>query len=423
MKKKYIEYITKFPKGVPKYIKDIPYGESKWVLNKKITEYEIISKLGQGAYGSVYLAKKDGIKYVLKKLKLNKVSINDILHEVEALNKITKYNDCKNINTSTISSICLIDDFVDHENGDYIIVTNYLENGKSLNQILNDLEENEESLSVENILFIFYNLIIQLDFLHSHKIVHGDIKPQNIVVQYENKKIKNVIFIDFGISCIKECRPGGTVQYMAPELFRIYGIRPEDVKKLKGKMLSDKETVEEGKTIPINKEDYMKTDVFSLGLVFYEITNKQMPYPFKPDYIRNKIRYYKENILEFELELDNLLKTEGQEHEDDKILYEEIMELNKKENSEEDILDMKIQKYVKNKLPSGLLSVEQIFTFYNYYKNEKYELKSTYKGENEIVTKAINDIINKMLIINPLHRQGIHRIKQKFKKDLYKVIE
>jgi serine/threonine protein kinase len=416
---KYHHYVKLYPKGVPKNIEDMPYNE-KWAFSTKPQEYEIIKFLGKGAYGSTYIVKKDDIKYVMKKISLTKSKIPDILLEVQALKKISKYNNCSN--EKNLSSLCLIDDFVDYQNNEYVIVTNYLDNAITLSSLLNRYKESNSQMSLDDIIFIMSRLISQLDKLHNYGVVHNDIKPDNIIIQYVDNKIKNVLFIDFGVSCIKICRPSGTILYLAPEVFRIINHTPESVLQLKEKLLTNPETAEEGKSMPINKSDYMKTDVFSLGIVFYEMLNNKYPYPYKLDYIRNKSKYYKEYPLDFELTLMDL------KHKNES-LYDYINNLDENRSSissieeetsdekEDRLLDEKIRLYLNENLPP-LLSPESLMSYYDYYKS-KPKFISLYKesesGDPKIA-EMINQIVEKMLIINPLNRPSIHRLKGQFEK-------
>jgi len=421
---KYHQYIKLFPKGVPKNIEDMPYNE-QWSFNTKPQEYEIIKFLGKGAYGSTYIVKKNNVKYVMKKISLTKSKVADILLEVQALKKISKY-DCSN--EKNLSSLCLIDDFVDYQNNEYIIVTNYLDNAITLSSLLNRYKESNRKMSLEDIIFIMSRLISQLDKLHNYGIVHNDIKPDNIIIQYVDNKIKNVLFIDFGVSCIKVCKPSGTILYLAPELFRIINYTPDKVLQLKEKLLSNPDTKGEGDIIPINKSDYMKTDVFSLGIVFYEMLNNKFPYPYKLDYIRDKTRYYKEYPLDFELTLMDLKHKNEDLYDYIKNLDENrssvsSMDSQTQEEKEENLLDEKIRLYLNENLPP-LLSPESLMSYYDYYKlNPKFT--SLYKEDESSdprVSQIINEIVEKMLIVNPLNRPSIHRIKSQFGKIIMKLL-
>jgi serine/threonine protein kinase len=387
----------------------------------KSEEYDILKTIGKGAYGITYLVKKDNTRYIMKKISLTKSKIPDILLEVNALKKISKYNNCELSNFNK-SSLCLVDDFIDYKNQEYVIIMNYLDNAITLSTLLNRNKELHKSMKLEDVIFVMSRLISQLDDLHGVGIVHNDIKPDNIIIQYVNEQIKNVLFIDFGVSCLKLCRPSGTILYLAPELFRIINHTPENVIKIKQKLLSDPNTQEEGKTIPVNKNDYMKTDVYSLGIVFYEMLHNKMPYPYKPDYIREQTKYYENHPLYFELDLMDLRKKNPEFN----TYIEEMDTDNTDENEteqekEERMFHDKINAYILENIRENidtLLSSEAIFGYYNYYKTNP-KFKSFYTENetgNPTIAKMINEIIEKMLIINPLQRLSIHRLKSQFNK-------
>jgi serine/threonine protein kinase len=400
--------------------------------NTKIQEFDIIKMIGRGAYGTTYLVKKDNKKYIMKKISLIKSKIADIMLEVQALKKISKHNNC-DTRQFNVSSLCLIDDFIDYQTQEYVIVMNYLEHAITLTTLLESNKGLNKQMSFDDIIFIMTRLISQLDKLHTNGIVHNDVKPDNIIVQYIDNEIKNVLFIDFGVSCIKVCRPSGTIIYLAPELYRIINHTPENVLKIKEKLLSDESTKEEGKTIPTNKSDYMKTDVYSLGIVFYEMLHNKMPYPYKPDYMREYSRYYKRHPLEFEIAvlslknqnpdlysyIENLnvseLSEEYEEHEDS---YEES-----EEEKEEHLREHKIDAYLRENAPI-LLSPEAVLGYYNYYKSNPV-FKSNY-SENESgnphIAEMINILVEKMLIINPLKRPSIHRLSKEFHKIILQLL-
>ena len=166
----------------------------------------------------------------------------------------------------------------------------------------------------------------------------------------------------------------------------------------------------------------MKTDVYSLGIVFYEMVHNKMPYPYKPDYIRTQTKYYKNHPLDFELDLIDLrnknpeFNTYIEEMDTDNIDEDET-----EQEKEERILYNKINAYILENIReniNSLLSQEAILGYYNYYKSNP-KFKSSYT-ENETgnpsTAKMINEIIEKMLIINPLQRPSIHRLKSQFNK-------
>ncbi|NUM34723.1 MAG: pentapeptide repeat-containing protein [Candidatus Brocadiae bacterium] len=90
----------------------------------------------------------------------------------------------------------------------------------------------------------FSELASAIAYLHEKKIYHEDIKPQNILISHELKKIK---IVDFGIATKSgEVCNNRTIRYCAPEKL-------------------DKLTL---------KEDYIPnaySDIYSLGATFYEI--------------------------------------------------------------------------------------------------------------------------------------------------------
>ncbi|RLC47771.1 MAG: hypothetical protein DRH57_03445 [Candidatus Cloacimonadota bacterium] len=97
---------------------------------------------------------------------------------------------------------------------------------------------------------ILAQLLLALEFIHSHNLVYSDIKPQNILVKQEDKKIA-VKLLDFGLISKKKDFTnkvsGGTLAYIAPEIIQ-------------------------------KKIATSQSDLYSIGIVLYEILYGYNPF-------------------------------------------------------------------------------------------------------------------------------------------------
>ncbi len=127
------------------------------------------------------------------------------------------------------------------------IVTEYLE-GRSLSDVLAEIHP----LPIDDAVQIASAVCGALAHMHENKVVHRDLKPQNIMVCNDG----TIRIIDFGIAKSTEMRrltfagfsPAmGTPDYMAPE-------------QVKG------------------KRGDLRTDIYSLGAVLYEMTTGSVPF-------------------------------------------------------------------------------------------------------------------------------------------------
>lgn len=222
-----------------------------------VNGYKVIKQLGEGSFGTVYLVKKNDIEYAMKSIEIDD-NIKNIEHEIESLKIISTNDLCKTINST---GFCFIESFKSVSNNKpiYLIVTNYLKDSNTLQYIM---DNNKALFTLNNVKIIMSKLINQLEVFNNLDIVHSDIKPDNIIIQYNNNQVINVLFIDFGLTCMQsnldECG-GGTPEYFAPELIP-YNLTKTDCEDYKKKF-----------KIPVTINDFKKTDIFSLGLIFYEM--------------------------------------------------------------------------------------------------------------------------------------------------------
>jgi MAP/microtubule affinity-regulating kinase len=239
-----------------------------------IDNYKILKTLEKGKFGVVQLAKhkltgeKVAIK-VVHKLQLNSCSLKDIWKEAEIIKTLDHPN------------IIKVLQIIDTENT-FHLVMEYASNGDLFRRL--DLGRMEEKEAKEK----FRQVVSAIRYCHEEKnVIHRDLKPENILFDNQN----NVKIADFGLS--EEFIPGvkldtfcGTPEYMAPELFQGH------------------------------KFDGPKVDVWSLGVMLYEMITGTVPFSgstwqnigervvrgkyYVPDYISTDCR----NLLNKTLVLD-----------------------------------------------------------------------------------------------------------------------
>lgn len=129
--------------------------------------------------------------------------------------------------------------------------------GTDLSEIIKKARKNRElkgekgALSTERAINIFTQILEGMGFIHKHGIIHGDIKPSNILIDKEG----NVKIADFGLSSsvistkekIEKISPGGTPYFMSPE-----------------QLLGE-------------KIDF-RTDIYSLGVTFFNMLTGKFPF-------------------------------------------------------------------------------------------------------------------------------------------------
>ena len=184
---------------------------SEFLPSKK---YKILDKLGSGSFGKVFLAQN---KYTKEKVAMKEIkkANKDLLSDGEIKDEI---DILKSLDHPDI--VRIIESF--NTKDSYVLVTEYCEGGELYDQVRNQLSETQ-------IAVIFKQLLSGLAYLHSHNIVHRDLKLENILIQEIEKSkttgedLFNIKIIDFGTARIFDNKKKpqsivGSSYYIAPEV-------------------------------------------------------------------------------------------------------------------------------------------------------------------------------------------------------------
>lgn len=209
------------------------------VFGKKLGNYVLLEQLGEGGMAKVYNAfdsraeRSVAIKVILPSRRSSQIFLQQFETEAKALANLTHTNIVKVLNYGI-------------EDGQPYLVMDYIPGG-TLKDTMN------KPIPWQTAAAILSPIARALDYVHHQQIVHRDVKPSNILL-YEDFR---PMLSDFGIVKLLESKEDmttpaigvgvGTPEYMSPE---------------------------QG----MGKEVDYRADIYSLGLIFYEMVTGQKPF-------------------------------------------------------------------------------------------------------------------------------------------------
>ena len=207
------------------FVNDI---EDEPKFNSKLSEFEIIRKIGKGAEGKIYevLMKKNNKRYALKKCKIiYPINIEKRKNDNKALRNFIDTTGCDGI-IKPYATICL-----PNPKGytDCYEIMELAE--KDWEKEILKRKNNNQFYSEFELMQIFRNLINIFSSLQKNHITHRDIKPQNIMLVKDKMKI-----CDFGNARVLKGhgiiiqRIRGSELYMSPKIFNAYQTNKQNVK-------------------------------------------------------------------------------------------------------------------------------------------------------------------------------------------------
>jgi serine/threonine protein kinase len=209
----------------------------------KLGRYEIVDEIGKGAMGVVFLA-RDPLIGRLVALKTFRIGYSVRDQELEQF-RARFIREAQSAGILSHPNIVTIHDVVEEsEEGLAFIAMEYVR-GTNLKSLL----QGDQPLSLPFVVDVIAQVADALDYAHSHRVIHRDVKPANILITADNR----VKITDFGIARLdtsnltQEGQLLGTPNYMAPEQ-----IQGKDV-------------------------DH-RADLFALGVVLYEMLTRHKPF-------------------------------------------------------------------------------------------------------------------------------------------------
>jgi serine/threonine protein kinase len=215
-------------------------------IGKKVQDYQIVSLLGTGGMGNVYLAqhpligKKVAVKLLRPEYTNDKEILGRFFREAKAVNDIQHENVVDIINFVT-----------DENTGTYYILMEYLDG-----QTFADVIDAEAPLSAKKIGHVALQICSALTCAHDKGIIHRDLKSDNIFLITRAGQHNFVKLLDFGLAKLQESphqqisKAGialGTPAYMSPE---------------------------QAAGDPIDH----RSDIYSLGVILYEAATRSLPF-------------------------------------------------------------------------------------------------------------------------------------------------
>ncbi|MCL4691826.1 MAG: serine/threonine protein kinase, partial [Candidatus Hydrogenedentes bacterium] len=217
--------------------------------------YEIVRSLGAGGMGEVYLAKDTELPRQVAIKTIRK----DLADQPEIRKRIER--ECRlHAQIGSHPNIVMLHDRVEH-GGSICLVMEYVE-GQTLQYVLEHGTEHGKPLEWSESIRIARQCLDALGRIHTHGIVHRDVKPANILLGPSDNGAYTAKLMDFGIARMTTETDGvtiltqegtggpGTPVYMAPEQI--------DSKKY-------------GDVSPA-------TDVYAMGIVLYQMLSGKPPF-------------------------------------------------------------------------------------------------------------------------------------------------
>lgn len=215
----------------------------RWT-NRLLGSYRIVRQIGHGGMGMVFLAERQGAEFrqaVALKVVRSSLADNELMRRFKREQQI--------LASLTHSNIALLLDGGVSEDGEPYLAMEYVEG------IRIDEYCNQNNLSIDERLKLFLEVCRGVAYAHQHLVVHRDLKPSNILVTREGLPK----LLDFGIAKLLDEEEITDITKTTLRAFTLEYASPEQLR---------------GQSVTTT------ADVYSLGVILYELLTGSRPYKF-----------------------------------------------------------------------------------------------------------------------------------------------
>lgn len=156
-------------------------------VGKVVGQYKLLNQIAEGGFGRTYRAEHTVIREMVCIKDCSNVSLADTAMLVE---------ECKVLWDLRHYALPAMRDLIQRDDGQVLLVMSYIP-GLTLEKTVQNLKG---PMDPESVMWISERIINALNYIHRHGVIHGDLKPQNIIVQ-EDKHM--AVLVDFGLSAVK----------------------------------------------------------------------------------------------------------------------------------------------------------------------------------------------------------------------------
>ncbi|KAA6373336.1 MAG: putative Serine/threonine protein kinase, partial [Streblomastix strix] len=254
--------------------KSIQQSSSSSQLNKpfitswKKSDFKKIKEIGSGRFGTVYSMQEIRTQHIvaIKKCKYENQQQKDMVDkEVAAMREIYQIISQSAQQSSFLHTVQPLGFFLNDEGNKAFIVMEYCERG-DLRKYINDLRNLEAEISQKKCYEIVGQLASSIQQLHMNGIIHGDMKPDNVLLT-EDLKVK---LADFGLTRkLREGKEymtflGGTTVYQAPEVLQTQNVQQIPTG-------GEEQTTQ-------RRTQTIAVDIWAIGIMLFELLAQHHPF-------------------------------------------------------------------------------------------------------------------------------------------------